>query len=96
MFANKTDPLQPCTVFFDRPLLNTPQTPTNWFLRYGNRRYVLNSVTVQAPDRVQLVGVAGAFNIGPDVCSYFRDPPELFGSTGVPVAQFLNFLLNVA
>lgn len=82
-------PIQTCTVQFDRRLTPGGTDHSNWLLNAGGRKWI--PINPQAGiSTVRFECVLGPVGLGNRV-SYLASPPDLFGVTGTPVAQFIGF-----
>lgn len=81
-------------VYFDKPLIAGLTDLGNWRTRFNNIRYFGSSTgTIVGPPENLVVCLMAedAPELGPNVCSYAADPPDVVGTDGLAVAPFDDF-----
>lgn len=77
-------------VTFDGILTAGSTNPAAWTIRISNR--LRNpSMATAGGNLVEVFASPGAFNTGPNVCSYDGTPPPITDFSGNPIAAFTDF-----
>ncbi len=86
-------PFMQLTVAFSHPVrFHTPNATASWFLRAGNLRWTIASVSV-GPLVVLIAVTPGVGDPGPNVCSYSPPPVDVVSDTArpIPAPAFSDF-----